>query len=193
LHPNTEGPIQHALKLELFAHHYYYGGRPHRLQPASASNGGRTQYVWPATGSDGYTWETCTPGAQCLAYNGTNPHLAPGALLALPPSIDLVSRLQTEPAKRLAVAFRDYGGYIVDDTASDSASLSWESGANEVFARLYNFTLDTAGGAWYQDLVTIFQALHIVTNNGPTSVGGGGVPRVPPLPPLCGVQKRRAL
>lgn len=173
--PAEAPPIRHALKLELYAHQYYYGGgasKKTKLQQPSVANGGRTQYVWPATGSDGYTWATCQPGARCLAYNGTNPHLAPGPLLALPEAVAATLRpaLQTEPARRIADAFRDYGGYIVDDTASDSASLSWEAGANEVFARAYNLELDTAGGPWYQDLVAIFQALHIVpsplTNHG---------------------------
>ena len=182
-------PIRHALKLELFAHQYYYGGGEARekLQPPTRENGGRTQYVWPATGSDGYTWEDCKPGDRCLAYKGTNRHLAPGALLALPAdtAAALRNHLKTEPARRIADAFRDYGGYIVDDTASDSASISWESGANEVFQTAYNLTLDTAGGPWYDDLAAIFQALHIVINNGPESVGGGGTRRVGPLPPLC--------
>lgn len=37
----------------------------------------------------------------------------------------------------------------------------------------------------YDDLVRVFQNLHIVTNNGPESVGGGGTPRQPPAAPLC--------
>jgi hypothetical protein len=40
----------------------------------------------------------------------------------------------------------------------------------------------------YADLVRVFQALHIVTNNGPESVGGGGTPRRPPAAPLCPIQ-----
>ena len=42
------------------------------------------------------------------------------------------------------------------------------------------------GHALYADLLAIFQALHAVTNNGPTSVGGGGTPAVPTKPPICG-------
>jgi hypothetical protein len=124
---------------------------------------------------------------RCLAYNGTNEHLAPGALLALPAQVaaTVCPLLQTEPGHRVADALRDYGGYIVDDTASDSASLSWEAGANVVFAQHYNMSLDTAGGPWYEDLVRIFQNLHVVVNNGPASIGGGGRTRVPPSPPLC--------
>ena len=104
------------------------------------------RYVWPATGSDGYTWASNTR----LGYNGTNPHLAPGALLALPEAVAgaLIPHLQTVPARRVAAAFRDYGGYIIDDTASDSGSLSWEQGANELFEAKYNVSLNTHGGQY---------------------------------------------
>ena len=66
--------IAHALKIELFAHQYYYGEHPLNPDTGTPGNGGRTQYVWPATGSDGYTWMDGSP----LRYNGTNPHLVPG-------------------------------------------------------------------------------------------------------------------
>ena len=183
-------PIAHALKLELFARQYYFGGGASRrkLQPPSASNGGRTQYVWPATGSDACTWASCKPGSRCLAYNGTNEHLAPGALLALPAKVAAALRgsLRTEPGRRVADVLRDYGGYAVDDTASDSASLSWAAGAGDVFEKHYIMPLKAVGGPWYDELVKIFQALEIVTNNAPDAVGGGGKPRMTPLPPLCG-------
>merc|ERR1719329_1032985 len=45
-------PIAHALKIEL-QHQWYYGDA--RLQPSSDYNGGRGQYVGPATGSDSGT------------------------------------------------------------------------------------------------------------------------------------------
>jgi hypothetical protein len=48
----STGNIGHALKIEL-QHQWYYGLAP--LQNASAYNGGRRQYLWPATGSDGGT------------------------------------------------------------------------------------------------------------------------------------------
>ena len=152
-------------------------------QAATESNGGRTQYVWPATGSDGYTWDEKSR----LVYGGANQHLAPGALLALPEAVAgaLLPHLKTAPAKRVAAAFRDYGGYVIDDTASDTASLSWESGAGALFESAYNLSLNTAQGPWYDDLVSIFQGLHVVVNNKEHSVGGGGTPRRNPLPPLC--------
>lgn len=42
------------------------------------------------------------------------------------------------------------------------------------------------GKALYDDLTLLLQALHAVTNNAPGTVGGGGTPRVPPKPPICG-------
>eukprot|EP01049_Picozoa_sp_SAG25_P014093 SAG25_NODE_2383_length_1663_cov_8.076617_2_plen_316_part_00 len=54
--PAEAPPIRHALKIELFAHEYYFGGGASRreLQKPTTANGGRTQYLWPATGSDAY-------------------------------------------------------------------------------------------------------------------------------------------
>jgi hypothetical protein len=99
-------PIRHALKLELYAHQYYYGG--HDLNPPTASNGGRTQYVWPATGSDGYTRAT----GSGLVYNGSNPLLAPGALLAIPADVAPTLRMKTVPGARIRDALVSYGGCV---------------------------------------------------------------------------------
>jgi hypothetical protein len=38
----------------------------------------------------------------------------------------------------------------------------------------------------YQDLLLIFQNLHVVVNNKLNSIGGGGIPRVPTKSPICG-------
>eukprot|EP00039_Didymoeca_costata_P021275 m.343997 g.343997 ORF g.343997 m.343997 type:complete len:437 (+) comp23660_c0_seq1:149-1459(+) len=176
--PNSP-PIPHAIKIELFAHQYYYGG--HRLNPPNPTNGGRTQYVWPAIGSDGYTNQTGSP----LIYNGTLPYLVPGALLAIPSNISKDMKMKTIPGEKIKTVMTNFGGYIIDDTACDSASLSLEQGANDMFEQEYNLTLNTNGGPWYDDLVTIFQALHVVINNKNTSVGGGGDPIVPTAPPFC--------
>ena len=57
-----------------------------------------------------------------LGYRGKNEHLAPGALLALPrqlPTGRFPNPRQSRAGMK-AAAFRDYGGYIIDDTASDS-------------------------------------------------------------------------
>ena len=72
-------PIGHALKLEL-QHQWYYGLE--KLQKDSLNNGGRSQYLWPATGSDSGTEKA--PGG---LYTGQDPAIAPGALLAIPAAV----------------------------------------------------------------------------------------------------------
>eukprot|EP00911_Craspedida_sp_UC1_P002295 UC1_evm2s1736 len=175
--------IKHAIKLELWGHQYYFRGPAlggHLLQPPTSANGGRTQYVWPATGSDGCSLH----GAPTAVYNGTNPHLAPGALLAIP-SWPLQPEPETELGRKLAWTLYNYGGYLVDDTASDSGAICFEGGAVDAVRAEYGFNITTQMGPWYNDLTLLFQSLHIVTNNGPHSVGGGGAPRQPALPEIC--------
>lgn len=57
------------------------------------------------------------------------------------------------------------------------------------FQAYYNYSFNASPGdssaAWYNDLLSIFQALSIVTNNGPNSIGGGGQPLQPLAPPFC--------
>lgn len=175
-------PVPHALKLELYAHQYYYGGR--QLNPPTAANGGRTQYRWPATGSDSYTWQPVA------GYNGSLSSLVPGALLAIPPSVAPSVHTTTVLGGKFKQVLLDYGGYIVDDTASDSAAICMEAAVNEELRVAYNVSMAYPGGlgpghALYSDLVSIFQALAVVDNNGPASIGGGGAPRRPPAAPLC--------
>lgn len=86
------------------------------------------------------------------------------------------------------------GGYPDDDTASNSAAYNVEAGVHAEVEATYGVKLgeglSSANGApgdpYYSDLLAIFQGLHIVDNNGPYSIGGGGVPRRPPALPICG-------
>jgi hypothetical protein len=53
------------------------------------------------------------------------------------------------------------------------------------FATLYGFAMSPAAGDPFMvDMINIFQSLQVVTNNSATSVGGGGLPRVPNPPPI---------
>ena len=181
-------PIGHALKLEL-QHQWYYGAAP--LQPSTAYNGGRRQYVWPATGSDS---GSVRPGF----YTGTLAALAPGSLLAVPAEVARVTvapKLRTRPGTKFLRALTDYGGYIVDDTgAGNSAAICMEADVNAEMRHAFNYTMTYPhgvgptglGAALYADLLLIFQNLYVVTNNGPQSIGGGGTPRVPQKGPVCG-------
>eukprot|EP00037_Helgoeca_nana_P008673 m.77056 g.77056 ORF g.77056 m.77056 type:complete len:394 (+) comp19083_c0_seq1:25-1206(+) len=185
---NTTGPIQHALKVEL-QHQWYFGGHP--LQPPSAYNGGRCQYVWPATGSDGGTNKA--PGG---LYTGTDPNVAPGALLSIPANISETIKTTTVVGAKIKQALVDYGAYIVDDTGGgNSAAICMEAAVNSEMRAAYGYAMTyphgvsdsvlDPGAALYRDLVGLFQGLHAVVNNGPTMIGGGGTPRVPTKPPIC--------
>jgi len=150
-----------------------------------------TQYLWPATGSDSGTQKV--PGG---LYTGSDPNVAPGALLALPADIASNLTMRTVIGRRLLDAFRDYGAYIVDDTGSgNSVAICQDAAVNEEMRRTYGFAMtyptgvtnssDDPGRALYSDLLIIFENLHAVTNNGPGRVGGGGTPRRPPKRPFC--------
>lgn len=175
----TTGPIQHALKIELYANLYYW------LNTSDPSR----SYRWPAIQCDSYAGQ-----AGPLQYNGTVQALVPGALLALRPQdyARVASTLQTVPGRKIAAALLDYGGYIVSDTAWDVRQICVQDGVEQEFLRTYgyNFTFTHFPGpagasAWWSDIATIFSWLYVVDNNTPTSTGGGGTPRQPPPPPFC--------
>jgi Trefoil (P-type) domain len=145
-------PIRHALKIELFAHDYYF------------SNGTYAPYNecfrWPALGCDGYAHNINSP----LQYNGSKSGLQPGTLLAIPPTKNV--SVQSIPAARIRDALIMYGGYIVDDTASDSAAICMEKSVERELFEEYGIELPAyLGTPFYNDLVTIFQSLAIVVNN----------------------------
>lgn len=62
----------------------------------------------------------------------------------------------------------------------------WYAGYAMTYPHGVSGAMMDPGKKLYADLVHLFQSLHAVTNNGPTSIGGGGVPRLPPKPPICG-------
>ena len=163
-----------------------------KLQPDTKANGGRAQYLWPATGSDSGTQKV--PGG---LYTGRDPNIAPGALLAIPGSSAASVNVTTVVGAKIKQALVDFGGYLVDDTgAGNSAAVCMEASVNAELRATYGYTMtyphgvsskpSDPGRELYGDLVRIFQALHAVTNNAPDSIGGGGTPRLPAKPPICG-------
>lgn len=168
------GPIRHALKIDVYAaKNLYYD---------TATKGFR----WPARGADGYAAGVYGT----LRETKPNPECRMGALLALPASLDIATlNLQTEPAKILAKAFQDYGGYIVDDTAWETFAIVVEWGPDgrfgDEFKKNWGFDFITDGNdEWGKDLKKIFATLHIVVNNTEQTIGGGGTPRQPLAPPF---------
>ena len=129
-------------------------------------------------------------------YTGDDPHVAPGALLALPAAVAAGINTSTIAGSLIKRALTDYGGYVVDDTASHNrVALCMEAAVNDEMRAAYGYAMTyphgvtasptDAGRALYADLLAIFQGLHAVTNNAPSAVGGGGAPRVPRKPPIC--------
>ena len=125
-------PIAHALKIEL-QHQWYYGLK--KLAADSAYNGGRSQYVWPATGSDGGSNKA--PGG---LYTGTDPHVAPGALLAIPSAVARGVKTTTAVGGKIKAALTTYGAYVVDDTGNgNSVAICMESDVNAEMRNAYGY------------------------------------------------------
>jgi hypothetical protein len=156
-------PIRHALKVLVWGEKYLY------YSPTVPG------YRWPATNAD---------GSAANAYHGTNPKLVQGALLAIPPSVTEASlNLQTPVGKKLFRALQNYGAYIVDDAGWNVHYLAVEQGVPEEVKTTYGYDFTTSG-SFYEDMMKLFKALHIVDNNGPNSIGGGGTRRAPLAPPI---------
>jgi hypothetical protein len=167
------GGIKHVLKVNV------YGAR--NLYYDHTTEG----YRWPAYRADGYAEGNYgtqgDPVKECRM----------GALLALPGWMDLDSLgFETEPARILAHCFQDYGAYIVDDTAWDVYAIITEWGpasrVKDEFKEVWGVDINPAdrNHPWSRDMDRIFLNLHVVNNNSPESIGGGGTPRVPLAPPL---------
>jgi hypothetical protein len=138
---------------------------PHALAVQVPASLLKEQAVWPAYAFD-----------RNSRYSGSLPM---GTLLAIPPSVD-IDRLELSSAGRvIARAAQDYGVYIVDRGGSGinfmaelgDPDIRWERASTEP--------------AWWQDIETIKNLLQRVTNNGPSSIGGGGTPRAPFAPPFA--------
>ena len=81
-------------------------------------------FRWPAVKADGYA-----VGWYGAATGNTNTAMRMGALLAIPPSVDLASLgLQTEPGRQIAWTLQNYGAYVVDDTYGPSFAIEAERG-----------------------------------------------------------------
>jgi hypothetical protein len=189
-------PIPHAIKLMLWGGAYYWPGNTTTTDPC---------YRWPALNCDcwsdqKYRFDDRPPNANF--YAGSNPALKPGALLAVPAALSasLSLRIRTVLGKKMLAVLTDYGGYLDDDTASNSAAYNVEGGVSEEVDAAYGSPNILSprrpvagasaaqwgpGGDYYHDLVAIFQQLHVVDNNSEKAKGGGGVPRRPPAPPIC--------
>lgn len=173
LRPATPAP-RHALKINVYAKQSLYRC---------------TKYAdcfrWPAVAADSYA-----VGWYGTVGNNSNSAMKMGALLAIPASRDLSKLgLETEPAKQLAWTLQNYGAYIVDDTYGPSFMFNVENGTDgsvrKQFKADWGFELEQRvrdNTPWTRDIQKLAQALYVVNNNNPSSIGGGGTPRQPLAP-----------
>ncbi|MEM6645129.1 MAG: T9SS type A sorting domain-containing protein [Bacteroidota bacterium] len=153
-------PIRHVIKVNPWCERdcYYSNDLP--------------GFKWPARSADNYA-----PGG----YRGTDPNLVMGTLLAIPPGITEASLgLQTEAGRKLFFAMQNYGVYFTEDAAWDVWDLIVERDAEIEFEQVYGFSMKST--RWRDEINRLMQALHVVTNNSPTSIGGGGALRQPLAP-----------
>lgn len=165
-----DAPIRHALKVNLEAEKY--------LAYAEGPSGG-AGFRWPATRADSYANEE--------RYGGQVPALTMGALLAIPPEITPERLgLKTAAGRKLFYAFQDYGAYVADNTNWDTHAIAVEQGVSDEFEAAYGYEIENTESDFHDDYMTLFSELHVVANNGPNNIGGGGTPRAP-LAPEFGV------
>ncbi|WP_126625600.1 hypothetical protein [Dictyobacter alpinus] len=157
-------PIHHALKVDLWGNWLHYN--------ATSDQGHR----WPAPLADG--------GAP-QQYKGTNPALVMGSLLALPPNVTPESLgVTSQIGKKVFQALQNYGAYVVDDTGGDYNALCVEQKADVEFKNTTGHTI-SQDQALSTDFNKMIAMIKVINNNAPTSIGGGGTPRVPLAPPFA--------
>jgi hypothetical protein len=153
-------PIRHAIKINPFAARCCFYSDQVR------------GFRWPAFGADAYA---------AKVYKGTDPSVVMGSLLALPPDATPEKLgIATVPGRLLFAALQDYGAYFTEDAAWDTWDLIVERGAEEEFAKVHGFSMKSE--TWRDEVNRLATALHVVDNNGPENIGGGGAPRRPLAP-----------
>ncbi len=136
------------------------GSQFNRFAPSGKS------YVWPATSSDDPT-----------GYS-TVGNVYMGSLLAIPASVNLDALpFQSVEGKNVARAMQLYGFYVVEGGPDDNqlvGEVDWNARSEVPHTDAFGADLGLAA-----------RYLKVVTNNGPTSVGGGGRPLAPLAPSLA--------
>ncbi len=168
-------PPRHALKVNVYSRE--------ELSPCATM---KDCYVWPARTGDGHAFGRYGKAGK------PSPAMRMGALLAIPSSTAVASLgLETSPAKMLAWTLQNYGAYVVDDTWAPafhfSASREPTGSFTAQFEKDWGFKVTQRvrdGSPWVRDVQRLRRALRVVTNNTPSTVGGGGTRLQPPAPPF---------
>ena len=169
-------PVRHAIKIDV--------DTPVVLERCASSS---ACFRWPAFFADS--------GASG-SYGTQNPSPVPGmkmgALLAIPAATNINALgLESLPGQMLAWTLQNYGAYIVDSTGGPGFVIGAETGPNgslrNQFSADFGMALEQRvndNTPWSRDMQRLIQALYLVANNGPTSIGGGGTPLQPLAPAL---------
>ena len=77
---------------------------------------------------------------------------------------------------------QNYGVHFTEDAAWDTWDIIVERDAEKEFEKSYSYSMKSE--IWRDEVNRLMQALYIVDNNGPNSMGGEGTPRQPLAPPF---------
>ena len=175
LRPGSPGPA-HALKVAVYSAQVLYAC----ATPSEC-------FRWPADRADG----NAVGSYGSLRANNSSA-MKMGALLAIPATTDLSNMgLETEPGRQLAWTLQNYGAYIDDSMGEPSVVIDAEVGYGgsllTQFQADWGFPMEqrvNSNSPWSRDIHRLMMALHVVDNNSPTSIGGGGTPLQPLAPAL---------
>jgi chitodextrinase len=150
-----------------------------------------------SSAADCFRWPAFMADAGAAGSYGTqNPNpvtgMKMGALLAIPSGTNINNLgLESVPGQMLAWTLQNYGAYIVDSTGGPGFVISAENGPDgsvrNQFAADFGMALEqtvNSNTPWSRDMQRLVQAMYLVDNNGPTSIGGGGTPLQPLALPL---------
>jgi hypothetical protein len=118
--------------------------------------------VWPSSREDYWGFNN---------YTGNVPI---GALIAIPPRVDVSKLGLSASGVALAQALQDFGAYCDDSVGTDGIEISAE-GASEGMPQLADAR---------RDFLIIHRYLRVVMNNTKATPGGGGRPRAAAAPPI---------
>ena len=156
-------PISHTLKINVWGEKYLHYDEKDKTPG----------YRWPAKTTDSYAAKT---------YGGTNVNFKMGSFLAIPRNVTPESiEIKSVPALKLFYALQNYGAYVVDDSAWNVTAINIQKGVKSEFEQAYGYKLKTSdrNSPWFKEYYSLMGSLHVIANNGPSAVNGGGS-RVPP-------------
>lgn len=129
----------------------------HALALAITASQLSRDFTWPATRTDGG-----------VAHN-TGP-VPMGTYAAIPPTVNIDTLGLSSEGKVIGLAMQRYGVYVVDRTSDVFALYTEPTVSGSILSKLRS------------DLDALRRHVRVVTNNGPSTVNGGGTRAVPAAP-----------